>query len=89
MPLDPARPRSFQLRLGERVEIGWKLLRQLGENRPGFAETNESGRSDGDRRAGGEKQQGADSPNVSVRNESILRFVPVGHKFQSSMNGTR
>ena len=49
--LDPARPGGFHLRRGQLVELRRKLAFQLGQNRPGLAETNESGRSDGDRRA--------------------------------------
>jgi len=79
VPLDPRRPSSLHLRRGQLVELGWKPARQLGQNRQGFAETSEPGRSDGDR-ARGEEQQDADNPNVSVRNESILRFVPSRHK---------
>ena len=70
--LDPARPCGFHLRRGQRVELGRKPARQLGQNRPGFAETDESGRSDGGRRACGDEQQDADNPNVSSRNGSIL-----------------
>jgi hypothetical protein len=70
--LDPARPCGFHLRRGQRVELGWELARQLGQNLPGFAETDESGWRDGGRRACREKQQDADNPNVSLKNGSIL-----------------
>ena len=70
--LDPARPCGFQLRRGQRVELGREPPRQLGQNRPGFAETDEPGRSDGGRRARGDEQQDADNPNVRSRNGWIL-----------------
>ena len=56
------------MRRGQLVELGWKRPLQLGQNRAGLAETNESGWSDGIRRARGDKQQDADSPGVRVRN---------------------
>ncbi len=70
--LDPAGPCSVHLRRGQLVEFGRKRSLQLGQNRAGLAETNESGRSDGVRRACGDKQQDADSPDVRVRNGPIL-----------------
>jgi hypothetical protein len=70
--LDPAGPCSFHLHRGQLVELGRKRALQLGQNRARLAETNESGWSDGVRRAGGDKQQDADSPDVGVRNGPIL-----------------
>ena len=77
--LDPARPCGFQLRRGERVQLGRKVACQLGQNRPGFAETDESGRSSGRRRACRNKQQDADHPNVSFRNGPILSGFYADH----------
>ena len=70
--LDPGRPCAFQLRRRQDVELGRKLARQLGQNRPGFAETDESGRSDGGRRRCSDKQQDAENPGLSSRNGLIL-----------------
>jgi len=69
---DPAGPGGFHLLRGQRVELGRKLARQLGQNRPGFAKTDESGRNDAGRRACGDEQQDADNPNVGSRNGSML-----------------
>ena len=72
LALDPARPCGFHPRWAQVIELGWKLTRQLGQNRPGFTKTDESSRSDGGRRACRDQQQDADNPNVSVKNASIL-----------------
>ncbi len=72
MALDPARPRDFELRRCKRVELGRKLTRQLGQNRQGFIEADESRRSDRSGRAGNDEQQNADIPDVSSKNGSIL-----------------
>ena len=75
--LDPARPCGFQLRRGQRVELGRKPARQLGQNRPGFAITDESGRSDGGSTARRDQQQNADNRSVNFRNGRILSVFVV------------
>jgi len=75
---DPAGPGGFHLLRGQRVELGRKLARQLGQNRPSLVKTDESGGSGGGRRASSDEQQDADNPNVRVRNASILSgFDPI------------
>ena len=54
-----------------RLLLGNEPGRQLGQNWPGFAKTNESGRSDGSSRACRNKQD-ADNQNVGSRNGWIL-----------------
>src|SRR6266850_2303841 len=83
---DPARPCRVHLRRRQRVELGWEPARKLGQNRAGFAETNEPGRRVGGRRGDdanahtprvggppcGDQQQDGDDPNRRLRNAPIL-----------------
>ena len=65
---DPAWPCGFELRGCERVQLGWKMACQLGQDRPGFAEADEPGRRDsgrsGQHTAGNDQQQDAGNPKV-------------------------
>jgi hypothetical protein len=81
---DPTRPCGFQLRRGQRVELGGKLACQLGQNRLGLAKTYESGWSDSGRRTRSDKQQDADNPNVSSKNGPILSAFDTDHAVASS-----
>jgi hypothetical protein len=77
---DPLRPGLFQLRRGQRVEFGRELACKLGQNRPGFLDTDESGGSD---RGCSDEQRSADNPRGSLRNGLILSAFKGAHRRRS------
>jgi hypothetical protein len=78
LTFDPSRPRAFQFLSGQCVERRRKVAGQLGQNRPGLVEADESRRSDSRRSACPYQQEDADNPKVRSRNGAILPRHAVG-----------